>query len=65
MGEMTPSITVLRIVLSYCGPLSFRNIGTPFLPVLLALTVLLESLLLLAQVLVVVELDHNVPTEVA
>lgn len=41
------------------GPLSLSNIGSPFLPVLRAIAILLETLLLLGKVLVAVEDNHG------
>ena len=41
-----------------CSPLPLGNVGTPFLPVLDAIAVLLQTLLLLGEVLVAVEHDH-------
>jgi len=42
-----------------CGPLSLGDIGSPFLPVLDAVAVFLQSLLLLGEVLVLVEHYHG------
>jgi hypothetical protein len=44
-----------------CGPLTFGDIGTPFLPVLGSLAILLEAPLLLGEVFVTVEDDHGGP----
>ena len=43
-----------------CRPLSLSNVRTPFLPVLGTLSVLLESLLLLGEILVAVKDNHGV-----
>lgn len=43
-----------------CCPLSLSNVGTPFLPVLDTIAVLLQALLLLGEVLVSVKDDHGV-----
>jgi hypothetical protein len=59
MGEMTPSISIVRVVLAYCCPLSFSNIRTPLLPVLGAFSVFFETLLLLTEVFVVVDNNHR------
>lgn len=58
MGEMAPSITIVRIILSNCGPLPFGDIRTPFLPILLPLSILFQALLLFTEILVVVDNDH-------
>lgn len=42
-----------------CRPLSFGNVGTPLLPVLGSLAILLEALLLLGEILVAVEDNHG------
>lgn len=42
-----------------CSPLPFRNVGTPFLPVLGAISVLLQAPLFLGEELVAVEYDHG------
>lgn len=59
MGEMTPGVTVMRIVFSDCSPLSFSSIATPLLPVLRALAILLQPLLFLTEVLVMIDDDHR------
>ncbi len=59
VGEMAPSITVGGIVLSNSSPLTFCKVRAPLLPILLSLTVLLESLLFLAEIFVIVS-DHHV-----
>jgi hypothetical protein len=41
------------------GPLSLGDVGTPFLPVLGSLAVLLQTLLLLTEDLSVVDVDHG------
>lgn len=41
-----------------CGPLSLRNVGTPFLPVLGTITIFLEAPLLLSEELVAFK-DHH------
>ena len=41
------------------GPLSLGDVGTPFLPVLGSLAVLLQTLLLLTEDLCVVDVDHG------
>lgn len=41
------------------GPLSLGDVGTPFLPVLGPLAVLLQTLLLLTENLCVVDVDHG------
>jgi hypothetical protein len=43
-----------------CGPLSFGDVGSPFFPILLSFTILLQPLLLLGQVLVTVNYHHLV-----
>lgn len=42
-----------------CRPLTLSNVGTPFLPVLGAFSVFLETLLLLGEVLVAVKDNHG------
>lgn len=59
MREVTPSISVLRVVFSNGGPLAFSNVGTPFLPVLCPLAIFFQTLLLLTEILVVVDDDHG------
>lgn len=41
------------------GPLSLGDVGTPFLPVLGSLAILLQTLLLLTENLCVVDVDHG------
>jgi hypothetical protein len=41
-----------------CGPLPLCNIGTPFLPVLGALTILLQTLLLFGEVVEILNANH-------
>ena len=60
MGEVTPCIAVLRVVLTDRCPLTLRNIRAPFFPVLLAFSVVFETLLFLAEVLVMINHHHVV-----
>ena len=48
-----------RPMVHTCCPLSFSNIGPPLLPVSLAFPVFLEPLLLLAEVVLVLDEDHD------
>src|SRR3979411_1231001 len=41
------------------GPLSLSNVGTPFLPVCLPFSILLQSLLFLGEILMVIYFDHD------
>ena len=59
MREVAPSIAVVRVIFSDCRPLPFRSVAAPFLPVLLAFAVFLQTLLLLAEVLVVIDDNHD------
>lgn len=59
MGEVTPCIAIFRVVFTDGCPLALGDVRTPFLPVLLAFAIVLETLLLLAKVLVVVDYDHG------
>jgi hypothetical protein len=58
MREVTPSISILRIIFTDRCPLPFRNVGSPFLPVLGAFSIFLETLFLLTKVFVVIDDDH-------
>merc|ERR1711939_582574 len=58
MGEMTPGITISAVILTNCCPLSLGHVRTPLLPVLRSFSILFQTLLLLAQVLMMVDLDH-------
>lgn len=74
VGEVTPGISIfsarhnqqcscsgrtcLRVVLSDSGPLPLSNIRTPTLPILAPLAVLFETLLFLADNLVLVDEHH-------
>lgn len=58
VGEMAPSITVVRVVLSDCCPLPLSSVTSPLLPILGTVSILLEALLFLAEVLVMVDDDH-------
>jgi hypothetical protein len=41
------------------GPLSLSNVGTPFLPVCLPFSILLQSFLFLGEILMVIYFDHD------
>jgi hypothetical protein len=41
------------------GPLSLSNVGTPFLPVCLPFSILLQALLFLGEILMVIYFDHD------
>ena len=58
------SVSIVHRGVSVCdsltsGPLSLGDVGTPFLPVLCSLAVLLQTLLLLTENLCVVNVDHG------
>lgn len=59
MREVTPSVSVVRVVFADCRPLSFRNIWPPFFPVFCPLAVFFQTLLFLAEVFVVVDDNHS------
>jgi len=59
VGEVTPSITIVGVIFSDGSPLPFGGVASPSLPVLLAFAVLLQTFLLLAEVLVVIDNDHG------
>lgn len=56
--EMTPGVTVIRVVLSDGRPLALCNVWAPFLPVFFPFAVLLQTLFFLAQVFVIVDNHH-------
>ena len=55
--KMAPRITIVRVVFSNCSPLSFTQIGAPSLPVPASFSLLLQTLLLGAEVLMMVDND--------
>jgi len=57
--EVAPSITVVRVIFSDGSPLPLGGVASPFLPVLLSFAVFFQTLLLLAEVLVVIDDDHG------
>lgn len=59
MGEVAPCVAVCRVVFADGCPLTLRNVRAPFLPVLLAFPIVFETLLFLAEVLVVIH-DHHI-----
>ena len=59
MGEMAPSISIVRIIFSYSCPLSLSNVGSPLLPVFCPLAIFFQTLLFLGEVLVIVGDDHD------
>ena len=59
MAQVACWWTSSRVVLADSGPLPLRNVGTPFLPVLGAVIVLLEPALLDAGNVVLVNDNHG------
>lgn len=58
VGKVTPSITVVRVVLSDSCPLPLSSVASPLLPVLGTLSILFETLFFFAKILVVVDDNH-------
>lgn len=52
------SLEYARVVFSYSSPLSFSSIWAPFLPVLLAVSVFLQTRLFSTVNLLVIDEDH-------
>lgn len=59
MCEMAPRIPILGIVFATGSPLPFRDVRAPFLPVFFSLPILLQALFFLAEVFVIIVLDHG------